>query len=113
MSGTRPLLTASYPELLRAAYAMGRVDGLLAADFEPLEGAGPSSAYCRGRDPAALARHLWNVPSGDPPAGLVVNAPLWYAHGFEEALAEVRADRDGSLAQRTPRAMQPSTARPR
>lgn len=41
MSGTRLLPTPSYPDVLRTAYAWGRVDGLLAADIEPLEGAGP------------------------------------------------------------------------
>jgi hypothetical protein len=90
VSETRPLPTASYPDLLRTAYAMGHIDGLLAADFEPPEGAGPSSEYCRGRDPADFARHLWDVPRIGPPAGLEVNAPLWYARGFEEGLAERR-----------------------
>ena len=92
MSGTRLRPTPSYLDLLRAAYALGRVDGLLAADFEPLEGTGPSIACCRGRDPADLARHLWDVPGQGVPAGLEINAPHWYARGFEEALSEVRAD---------------------
>ena len=96
MSGTGLLTTPSCRDVLRAAYALGRVDGLLAADFEPLESAGPSTACCRGRDPADFARHLWDVPGGDAPAGLEVNAPHWYACGFEEALAEVRAGRDES-----------------
>jgi hypothetical protein len=89
---------------------MGRVDGHLAAAVEPPATAAPSGVCCRGRDPADFARHLWHVPGARPPAGLVVNAPLWYAHGFAEALAEVRADHDGSLAEHAPRAMQPSTA---
>jgi hypothetical protein len=88
VSETGLLRTPSYPDLLRAAYALGRVDGLLAADFEPLRSARPSSACCRGREPADFARHLWDVPDGDPPAGLEANAPHWYARGFEEALAE-------------------------
>jgi hypothetical protein len=92
------LPTPSYPDLLRAAYALGRVDGLLAADFETLENAGPSSACCRGRDPADFAHHLWNVPDGAPPAGLEVNAPHWYARGFEEALAEARWASSSSMA---------------
>lgn len=69
MSGTRLRPTPSYLDLLRAAYALGRVDGLLAADFEPLEGAGPSIACCRGRDPADLARHLWDVRAKVYPRG--------------------------------------------
>jgi hypothetical protein len=90
VSGTGMLTTPSYLNALRTAFAWGRVDGLLAADFEPLESAGPSTARCRGRDPADFARHLWDVPGGDAPAGLEVNAPHWYARGFEEALAEAR-----------------------
>jgi hypothetical protein len=106
-----PLLRApSYPDLLRTAYAWGRVDGLLAADFEPLEGTDPSSGCCRGRDPAELARHLWALPGEDPPAGLEVNAPYWYARGFQEALAETRADRDNSLSHATQGLRQPATA---
>ena len=88
MSAPPALPTPSYPDLLHTAYALGRVDGLLAADFEPLESAGPSCACCRGRDPADFAHRLWNVADGAPPAGLEVNAPHWYARGFEEALAE-------------------------
>jgi hypothetical protein len=84
----------SYPDLLRTAYAWGRVDGLLAADFEPLDSGGPESAYCRGRDAADFARLLWAGPGGEPPAGLEANAAHWYARGFEEALADARADRD-------------------
>jgi hypothetical protein len=97
---------ASYPEQLRTAYAMGRVDGLLAAAFEPLDSARPSPTVCRGRDPAAFARHLWQVPGARPPAGLEANAPLWYAHGFQEALTEARATHDDSLNQLATGSMQ-------
>jgi hypothetical protein len=112
VSGTRLARTPSYLDLLRRAYSLGRVDGLLAADFEPLDGVGPSHACCRGRDAAAFARQLWDVPgaSPPPPAGLEVNAPQWYARGFEEALSEARADRDGSLSQLTSGSMTHSTA---
>ena len=113
MSATPLLRAPSYPDLLRTAYAWGRVDGLLAADFEPLEGTDPSSGCCRGRAPAAFAHHLWKVADIRPPAGLDVNAPLWYARGFDEALAEVRADRDGSLSHLASGSMQPTTAPPR
>jgi hypothetical protein len=110
VSGARVSPTPSYLELLRTAYAWGHVDGLLAADVEPLGGDRLSSACCRGRDPAAFARHLWPVPGTRPPAGLEVNAPQWYARGFEEALSAARADRDGSLCQLALGSMQPSTA---
>jgi hypothetical protein len=110
VNGTRLPRTPSYLDLLRTAYNLGRVDGLPAADFEPLDGAGPSSACCRGRDPAVFARQLWDVPGARPPAGLEINAPHWYARGFEEALSDARADRDGSLSQLTSGAMPHSTA---
>jgi hypothetical protein len=80
----------SYRDLLHTAYALGRVDGLLAADFEAQESVGPSTACCRGRDPADFARYLWPLSDGKPPTGLEVNAPHWYARGFEEALSDAR-----------------------
>ena len=110
MSETRPLPRPSYADLLRTAYALGRADGLLAADFEPLDGDGPSSACPRGRDRGDFARFLWNAPGGAPPAGLAVNAPHWYAHGFQEALAEVRADLDRSPSRLGSGSIQPSSA---
>jgi hypothetical protein len=45
----RSLPLRSYPDLLHTAHALGRADCQLAADFEPLDGAGPSSTCCRGR----------------------------------------------------------------
>lgn len=97
----RRLAMPSYRDLLHTAYTLGRADGQLAADFEPPESAGPSRPRCRGRDPADFARQLWSLPGGDPPAGLEINAPHWYAHGFQEALAEARAVRHGSLSHAT------------
>jgi hypothetical protein len=88
----------SYPDLLHTAYALGRVDGLLAADLEPQNNTGPSTACCRGRDPADFARQLWDLPDGEPPTGLEVNAPHWYARGFEQALSDARAASDGHRA---------------
>ena len=49
------------------------------------------------------------VPGGRPPAGLEINAPLWYAHGFLDALSEVRADRDLSVSPLASGSIQPST----
>jgi hypothetical protein len=95
VSATPPLPTPSYSDLLHTAYALGRVDGLLAADFEPQESTGPSTACCRGRDPADFAGQLWDLPDGEPPAGLEINAPHWYARGFEEALSDARAASGG------------------
>jgi hypothetical protein len=109
-----PLLspTPSYPDLLRTAYRWGRVDGFRAADLEPLEGADISSTSSRGCDPAGFARRLWTVPDAPPPAGLAVNAPHWYAHGFQEALAEVRAGRAGSQSRLRPGRVQPARGQP-
>jgi hypothetical protein len=98
VSTTPSLPTPSYSDLLHTAYALGRVDGLLAADFEPQDSTCPSTSCCRGRDPADFARHLWVLPNGEPPAGLEGNAPHWYARGFEEALSEARAASVGHRA---------------
>jgi hypothetical protein len=93
MPETRPPATPSYRELLERAGSLGRADALLAVDLEPGDGPDPSSRCCRGRDPAGFARLLWGTGAGRPPVGLEVNAPLWYAQGFREALADVRARR--------------------
>ena len=86
-TGTSPT-TPSYLDLLRKAYDLGRADGVLAADVEPVADPGPPGSCCRGRDAEGFARHLWNGPPDGPPEGLIVNAPVWYGQGFREALAE-------------------------
>jgi len=83
----------SYRDLLERAGALGRADALLAVGLEPGDGPDPSSRCCRGRDPAGFARLLWGAAGGRPPAGLEVNAPLWYVQGFRDQLAELRSDR--------------------
>jgi hypothetical protein len=89
MARTSPT-TLSYLDLLRKAYDLGRADGVLAADVEPVEDPMPPGSCCRGRDAEGFARYLWDGPPGGPPAGLIVNAPAWYGQGFREALAEAR-----------------------
>ena len=79
-----------YRALLETAHALGRADGCSAARFEPAGPVGPPSPCCQGRDPEQFARHLWADRPGTPPSGLVVNAPLWYAAGFAEALTAER-----------------------
>jgi hypothetical protein len=79
-----------YWALLETAHAFGRRDGHAAARFEPHGPVDPPSTCCRGRDPAAFARLLWGDRPGDPPSGLEVNAPLWYARGFADGLAAER-----------------------
>ena len=81
---------ALYLALLETAHSLGRADGCLAARFEPAGPVGPPPPCCQGRDPEQFARHLWADRPGTPPSGLVVNASLWYATGFAEALAAER-----------------------
>lgn len=81
----------TYRMLLEAAHDLGRDDGRsAAAAFEGPDPAGTPCGRCHGRTPGELARHLWGPRPGTPPAGLELNAPLWYATGFAEALAEDR-----------------------
>ena len=77
----------TYAELLEEARELGRLDGALAAALEvPVTGP-PTAERCLGRTPAEFARLLWEGRPGDPPTGLEVNAPLWYATGFVAGLA--------------------------
>ena len=78
----------SYSELLQAAYDLGRVDGMVASDFEAPGTVDQLSSTCRGRTPGQFARLLWGNQPGEPPSGLEVNAPRWYLRGLAEALAE-------------------------
>ena len=80
-------IARSYHELLEEAQELGRADGAFAAAFEPPGSVASRPERCLGRTPAEFARLLWDGP-GEPPSGLEVNAPLWYAAGFAEALAE-------------------------
>jgi hypothetical protein len=77
---------STYRDLLDVAYVRGWADGAFAAPFEPGDGTRPVSPVCQGRTPADFARSLWTPRPGEPPAGLELNAPLWYAHGFGAAL---------------------------
>ena len=85
-----PLLNmTTYAELLEEAWELGRADGRFAAAFEPA-GTGPvTGERCLGRTPAEFARLLWEGP-GNPPSGLEGTAPLWYASGFADGLAQER-----------------------
>jgi hypothetical protein len=81
----------SYPRLLAVAYELGHADGHLARDLRAEGGPGQNDARagdrCRGRAPQEFAALLWADRPGTPPAGLEVNAPLWYAAGFRDGLA--------------------------
>jgi hypothetical protein len=105
---------SSYRRALETAHALGRADGCqvadLEADLEPdLADLGPASVgpWCRGLDPERFAALVWGTAGGAAPAGVVLNAPLWYAQGFGEALARPRS-RQGHH----PAATQPSGSCP-
>ena len=86
----------SYRRALETAHALGRADGCQEADLEADLAAdlGPASVgpWCRGLDPERFAALVWGTTTrGAAPAGVVLNAPLWYAQGFGEALARARS----------------------
>ncbi|MGY1679262.1 hypothetical protein [Geodermatophilus sp. SYSU D01176] len=79
--------------LLRAlgrAADLGRADGRLAVGIEPVGEPVPMGSWCHGLAPDELADLVWDAAAGPAPAGVVLNAPLWYAQGFREALAGAR-----------------------
>ena len=80
----------TYRELLAEAQELGRLDGAFAAAFEPVDPSIPHSGRCLGRSPEEFARLLWEDLPGPPPSGLEVNAPLWYAAGFDEGIRDGR-----------------------
>ena len=86
--------SSPYLRALEAAHALGRADGRLAVDIEPAGEPAPMGAWCHGLDPEDLGRLVWDAGAGPAPAGVVVNAPLWYGQGFREALACARAQQD-------------------
>jgi hypothetical protein len=83
-------VSALYRELLQEALELGRADGRFAAAFEPAGTGAPRGDRCLGRTPGAFARLLWERRPGTPPVGLELNAPHWYAAGFDQGLAEGR-----------------------
>jgi hypothetical protein len=76
-----------YRGLLEVARALGCADGCWAAQAGLADPPAVPPAACRGRTPGEFARLLWGRRPADPPSGLVLNAPLWYADGFAEGLA--------------------------
>ena len=79
----------TYRQLLAEAQEIGRADGRFAAAFESSAATPATGARCLGRSPGEFAALLWGDARGPVPAGLEVNAPLWYATGYAEGLAEV------------------------
>lgn len=80
----------AYSAVLEDAYRLGHADGRLAAavDDAPPD---PQSPTCRGRTAAEFALHLWVDLPGDPPAGVEVNARLWYLTGLTDGMADARS----------------------
>jgi hypothetical protein len=85
----------TYLVLLEQARELGRLDGRFAAAFESRDG-GSRSDRCLGRTPEEFARLLWEGRPGTPPTGLELNAPLWYAAGFNEGLESAATPERGS-----------------
>src|SRR4051812_49188390 len=75
-----------YEGLLQVAYSRGWTDGCFAAPFEPADRTDLAAPASRGRSSADFALSLWGHQAGQPPAGLDLSAPLWYAQGFGDAL---------------------------
>lgn len=86
----------AYQQLLDEALELGRLDGRLAAAFEPPGDPHERSGRCLGRTPYEFAVLLWEHRPGHPPAGLESNAPHWYALGFAEGLTARRAELRGA-----------------
>ena len=95
MTGDQQEQPPPYRRALEAARALGRADGRREADLLGDLPADPGPAavapWCRGLDPERFAALVWGTTDGPSPAGVVLNAPLWYALGFREALAVARS----------------------
>lgn len=77
----------NYGSLLDEAFGLGRTDGgALAASAGPATD--PGSSLCAGLEPEEFAALLWAPRPGAPPAGLVLNAPHWYAAGLRSARSD-------------------------
>jgi hypothetical protein len=75
-----------YRDALATAYRLGRTDGRFPAAFD----SGPPDVVrstCRGRDPVEFAAYVWCGRPGPVPAGLEVNAGLWYLTGLTDGAA--------------------------
>jgi hypothetical protein len=86
--GTAPPV---YRDALAKAYRLGCTDGRFAAPFD-CDGPDLSRCTCRGRDPVEFAAYLWVGRPGPVPAGLEVNARLWYLTGLTDGAAVQACD---------------------
>ena len=94
---------------LESARALGRADGHAADDIEPEEQPVVVGPWCHGLGPDDFSRLVWGG-AGSAPAGVRLNAPLWYALGFREGLASARARRGGRLVVHHPLPAAPERA---
>ncbi len=115
MTGDQQESSSQYGRALEAARALGRADGELEAALGLAlpEDPGPAAvgAWCRGRDPEHFAALVWGTAGATAPAGVVRNAPLWYAQGFRESLSRARMRQDPRVPAPRP-APAPGTAGP-
>ncbi|WP_249522396.1 hypothetical protein [Modestobacter marinus] len=58
--------------------------------MDPADEPAATGSWCHGLDPEGLARYVWDA-AGSPPAAVLLNAPLWYLHGYRDVLASARA----------------------
>lgn len=86
--------SSPYRRALETARALGGADGRLAAQVEPAGEPAAVGPWCRGLDPEHFAALVWGTAGGAAPAGVVLNAPLWYAEGYREALGRARGRQD-------------------
>ncbi len=81
--------SGDYGSLLDEAFGMGRTDGGASAAVADLAMAA-DGPLCGGLEPEEFGALLWAPRPGAPPAGLVLNAPHWYAAGVRSARTEPR-----------------------
>jgi hypothetical protein len=92
---TQHELPSTYQRALEGAYALGRADGHFAVQIEPDGEPAAVGPYCHGLERDDFARLVWGAGATTVPAGVRLNAPLWYANGFREGLASARAQQRG------------------
>ena len=84
--------SGDYGSLLEEAFGMGRTDGGASAAFAGAT-TDTGEPLCGGLEPEEFAALLWAPRPGAPPAGLVLNAPHWYAAGLRSARTEPLPER--------------------
>jgi hypothetical protein len=91
-------------QALESARALGCADGRTAFEFEPDDEPVAVGSWCHGLGPEDFARLVWHGGADTAPAGVRLNAPVWYALGFREGLASARAAEACGALDQTPAA---------